>query len=851
VLISKILVMEKRTITIIIAIFISFCGFSQSQLIQAEYFIDTDPGPGNGTSIAISVGDSVTKSFILPTTGLNFGFHSVGVRVKNGDGLWSSILSQTFYVFDTTSHGVGVPVNIPSLSQAEYFIDSDPGVGNGTAIIIVSGDSLLETFQFSTSGLNVGIHTANVRVRNSNGLWSSSMSAQFYVYDTTNYSYTRNNPQLVAAEYFFNTDPGVGNGTSIPISLGDSILWNGDLDISSLMPGVHKLCIRTKNAQGLWSIAQVDTFTVVDCLHPEAEFSMPNQICLGDSLHITDLSDSIHATESFYTWDIGNNGSVEDSTMGSISTLLPDTGVYSVKLFILNQGVCSDSAIHDVYVRPLPEATINANGNTSFCQGNMVILNANTGVGLLYDWFNNNTSLGATYSVYGATMDGIYHAKVTNQYGCEKTSNTVPVTVYSLPSATITASGSTNICQGESLTLNANTGVGLSYLWKRNGDTIPGETSSSLVVNQAGNYAVEIMNTNNCKNLSADINVNVIPLPNAIITPGGNTTICQGEILHLYGTSGSGYSYQWIKNGNAIINSTGTYHSVIESGNYQVVVTNSSGCFDTSAVQTAVVHSSPASSISLSGGAIRCQGDSVLLHTNYDSGNSYQWRRYSTDIQGYTDTLMYAKQSGNYTLVTTNSYNCSTESNPQTITFNTLPGASILPLGSSSFCDGDSVNLQATIGNSLSYQWYKNGVVLVGQTNAQYMAKSNGSFHVEVSNSNNCQSVSMPLTVTVYAVPNSSFALSNESCAADTVLVSYTGTGSSGAFYNWNFDGGTILSGTGQGPYQVKWDSAGYKNVQLTVSENACQSIPSPTKHRNQSRSRQPKLSQYQRVPRR
>lgn len=81
--------------------------------------------------------------------------------------------------------------------------------------------------------------------------------------------------------------------------------------------------------------------------------------------------------------------------------------------------------------------------------------------------------------------------------------------------------------------------------------------------------------------------------------------------------------------------------------------------------------------------------------------------------------------------------------------------------------------------------------------------------------------------VTVYPLPIASFAANQgQFCVGQTATITYTGTASSGANYTWNFDGGTVISGSGQGPYQVQWPTAGIKNPSLTVVENNCTSQP-------------------------
>lgn len=58
-------------------------------------------------------------------------------------------------------------------------------------------------------------------------------------------------------------------------------------------------------------------------------------------------------------------------------------------------------------------------------------------------------------------------------------------------SAVITVSGNPFICEGESVTLSANTGVGLSYQWLKNGQ-VTANTTSSLIATTEGNYRLTI-----------------------------------------------------------------------------------------------------------------------------------------------------------------------------------------------------------------------------------------------------------------------------------------------------------------------------------------------------------------------
>ena len=61
-------------------------------------------------------------------------------------------------------------------------------------------------------------------------------------------------PNIVAMEYYFDLDPGFGNGTPVTVVAGSTIDKTFSINVSGLSPGFHRLCIRTKDALGKWSL---------------------------------------------------------------------------------------------------------------------------------------------------------------------------------------------------------------------------------------------------------------------------------------------------------------------------------------------------------------------------------------------------------------------------------------------------------------------------------------------------------------------------------------------------------------------------------------------------------------------
>jgi len=85
--------------------------------------------------------------------------------------------------------------------------------------------------------------------------------------------------------------------------------------------------------------------------------------------------------------------------------------------------------------------------------------------------------------------------------------------------------------------------------------------------------------------------------------------------------------------------------------------------------------------------------------------------------------------------------------------------------------------------------------------------------------------VQSSVQVTVNPTPTSTFNSPSELCEGEAGLFTYTGNAGTSATYNWDFDGGTIISGTGKGPYYVSWANAGTYNISLSVFENGCNSL--------------------------
>ncbi len=147
------------------------------------------------------------------------------------------------------------------------------------------------------------------------------------------------------------------------------------------------------------------------------------------------------------------------------------------------------------------------------------------------------------------------------------------------------------------------------------------------------------------------------------------------------------------------------------------------------------------------------------------------------------------------------------------------------------YCAGSG---QATITAPFgydSYTWMDSSLTMVLDTNQNFVlspvsVSGSHTYAVIVQNRYSFWGCPDTLWTTLPAptpMPTATFSIANSTCPNQKQM-SYTGSASAAATYHWNFGGGIIKSGSGQGAYVVHWLSSGKKYISLTVTDNGCSS---------------------------
>ncbi|MFN4766198.1 MAG: beta strand repeat-containing protein, partial [Bacteroidota bacterium] len=255
-----------------------------------------------------------------------------------------------------------------------------------------------------------------------------------------------------------------------------------------------------------------------------------------------------------------------------------------------------------------PSATITAAGSTTFCQGGSVVLNANTGSGLTYQWQNNGVDISAaTNSSYTATSAGSYTVVVSNAPNCSAVSSATSVTSTPNNSITLSSAAGTN---SQSVTVNSvlttisynTTGAtgatfaglpsGVNGSWANNTATLSGTPTSTGVFNYTVTMTGGCTGGTNTATGSVNVTSPACVPPTASINAGGSTTFCQGGSVVLNANTGTGLTYQWRNNGTDISGATNASYTATSAGSYSVVINNAPAC---STVSSAIVVTVPSS----------------------------------------------------------------------------------------------------------------------------------------------------------------------------------------------------------------------------------------------------------------
>ena len=375
---------------------------------------------------------------------------------------------------------------------------------------------------------------------------------------------------------------------------------------------------------------------------PVANFSYPSTgRCIGLPVQFTDLSQTNGGGSiQVWNWNFGD-GTMFVSNQNPVHIYaVPAT--YNVTQIVTNSNGCSDTIVKAVAIDPLPVPTLS--GPASACAGTAghlystqpgmtgYVWNVSPGGTVTAGGGSGNNTATVSWNLAGAQSVSVNYTGIN---GCAATSPVVyNVMVNPAPAATITASGPTTICAGNSVTLTA--GLANAYLWST------GATTQSITVSVSGNYTVTVTNGNGCTAASQPTLVTV--LPNPVAGAGPDQSIGYGASTTLNGSAsgGSGY-YSWHWEPASLLVNPNLQHPVTvnlsASAQFTLTVSDiANGCTGNDQVLV-MVTGGPLSVDATATPGIACPGDAVQLMAIASGGTGNNTFLWTSNPAGFTSLI--------------------------------------------------------------------------------------------------------------------------------------------------------------------------------------------------------------------
>ena len=571
---------------------------------------------------------------------------------------------------------------------------------------------------------------------------------------------------------------------------------------------------------------------------PTATFNATPAVCANDPIAVNYTGTG--TAGGTYNWNF--NGATINSGSGSgpYTISFSTGGAYNVSLTVTENGCTSTPLAQAVNITDFPVPSISSMPSLCVNAANVISYSGSALGTAAYTWnWNGGTvasgSGAGPYSVSWATP-GNYNVNVSvNQNGCIA-STSVPIVVNAIPTSNfiITPAACANTPVNASYTGTGTAGA--TYTWDFTGATVvSGSGGGPYTLNYAsgGAYNVSLtVSENGCVGAPINLPVSITNAPIATFTATPSLCINAANTISFTGSVIMTALVNWNFDGGTVISGTGTGPYQISwptPGNYNVSLSiDQNGCVASSSIPV-TVYNIPTSDFTITPSA--CTSDPINI--NYigtgTPGSTYNWSFTGATVNSGTGVgpyvLNYAS-GGAYTVSLTVSENgCVGAPINLPVNITQVPTASITATPSLCVNADNNIIFTGTALPMATYNWnFNGGNIASGSSGGPYTINwsTPGTYNVSVSVDQNGCIAQTSFPVTVFAIPTSDFNITPAVCLGNTVTVNYTGSGTVNSNYNWNFNGGAIVSGTGSGPYTLQYNNPGNNPVTLVVDENGC-----------------------------
>lgn len=333
------------------------------------------------------------------------------------------------------------------------------------------------------------MHALYIRVQDSTGNWSQTQRSLFYkeAIQTTNL--------IQYAEYFIDTDPGIGNAHAIAIQPDSIVRTDFMALLTGYSLGTHVFYLLVRDLLGYWSMLQQDSFVV--CTMPSIPLvSGKNMYCSGDAISVSGQTVS-GATSYFWKGpkQVYDTGLVLHIPY-AFTTMSGDYFLYATRPGGTACDTSYPATFHiDVLDSPLV-VPINVSPSTTICSGKNAVLSVLSLKDQTYRWLKNGVLLPDTTPTIQVSASGSYGVKLTNRAGCTTSLNPVSIVVLPKPNTPVITGNSQAVVgtlQWYAVAPNAQS----TYSWSNSlGENLGQGTSISYRWNKSGSFYIFLVETN-------------------------------------------------------------------------------------------------------------------------------------------------------------------------------------------------------------------------------------------------------------------------------------------------------------------------------------------------------------------
>ncbi|MFZ5941350.1 MAG: PKD domain-containing protein [Bacteroidota bacterium] len=314
---------------------------------------------------------------------------------------------------------------------------------------------------------------------------------------------------------------------------------------------------------------------------------------------------------------------------------------------------------------------------------------------------------------------------------------------------------------------------------------------------------------------------------------------CDILTIQFYDLSSGVITRSWdFGDGSQVVVAQNPVHSFTTGQNdttftVRLTITCASGT--STATKLVTVFAKPSVEYHVNKGSVCAITDSVcLINTSgYSALNSYLWNFGDGTISEEYEPCKTYSTPGTYDISLTiiNEQGClQSLVQEDVVTVERIPSTAF-SVSANSGCSPFSVvfsNITDTVGNDYTdWTWdFGDGSPLYyGFEPTVHTFINPGEYTVNLGtvNSLGCYNYSTQV-ITVKPAPVARISTSSPACLNDDLVVEYTGLYHVAPTFNWVFTDALLVSGSGEGPYNVRYGSAGNKTISLTVTEDGCSS---------------------------